>query len=78
MRVTFEPTNFTFTFHDNYFVQLVDVNGVDQPFVASFLNLHDAIEFGRTRLESAHVKGFLVFSRTAQYHTEWKRESVCA
>lgn len=73
MKATFEPTGYEFTFHDNFFVQLQ--LGDDQPFTASFLDLHDAIEFGRKRMkESRFVRGFWVFGRTAQFHSEHKRE----
>lgn len=74
MQVTFEPTNFELTFHDNFFVQLQ--LGDDQPITASFLDLSDAIEFGRKRMtESRFVRSFWVFSRTAQYHGEHKKDS---
>lgn len=75
MKATFKPTNYSFQFEDEYFVEVVYRDGT-QKCIACTEEFNHAKLLAEAMLEREYVKLVFVFTRTRQHLALHKREAV--
>lgn len=69
MKAIFKPTNYEFTFDDEFFVQIKYAGAFASggtPFVAAFKHAQDAIDFAKLKMRDNEIAAAWVFTRERQ------------